>query len=308
MAHHAPRRMLLVHAHPDDETIGSGATMARYADEGAHVTLITCTLGELGEILVPELQGIAADRADQLGGYRIAELAAALRALGVTDHRFLGEAGRWRDSGMIGTDGNDDPRAFWRCATDLEAFEEAVTQAVAVIREVRPQVLITYDEKGAYGHPDHIMAHRVAMAAADRAAQPDGDGAPWRISKIYWTALPKSVLQRGIDTLRAAGDDSGFFGAENAEDIPFGNPDHEVTTVIDATAFASAKAAAMRAHATQISVSGPFFALSNNLGLEVLGNEFFRLVRGELGIERDADGREVELFAGLELDVLEAGA
>lgn len=294
--------MLLVHAHPDDETIASGATMARYADEGAHVTLITCTLGELGEILVPELEGIAAERADQLGGYRIAELAAAMRELGITDHRFLGQAGRWRDSGMIGTDGNDDPRAFWRCATDPEAFEEAVTQAVAVIREVRPQVLITYDDKGSYGHPDHIMANRVAMAAADRAAESGGDGAPWRISKIYWTALPKSVIQRGIDALRAAGEDSGFFGAENAEDAPFGDPDHEVTTAIDAAAFGAAKNAAMRAHATQISVSGPFFALSNNLGMQVLGNEFYRLVRGELGHERDADGREVELFAGLELD------
>jgi N-acetyl-1-D-myo-inositol-2-amino-2-deoxy-alpha-D-glucopyranoside deacetylase len=300
--------MLLVHAHPDDETIGSGATMARYADEGAHVTLITCTLGELGEILVPELEGIAAERADQLGGYRIAELAAAMRVLGVSDHRFLGHAGRWRDSGMIGTDGNADPRAFWRCASDSEAFEEAVMQAVAVIREVRPQVLITYDENGAYGHPDHIMAHRVAMAAADRAAEPGGDGTPWQISKIYWTALPKSVLQRGIDALKAAGVESGFFGADSAEDIPFGDPDHEVTTAIDATAFGEAKGAAMRAHATQISVSGPFFALSNNLGLEVLGNEFFRLVRGELGLERDADGREVELFAGVALDAPGAGA
>src|SRR6476659_9867915 len=105
----ADRRLVLVHAHPDDETIGTGATMARYAAEGAGVTLLTCTLGELGEVLVPELEGLAAERADQLGGYRIGELAAAMRALGVTDHRFLGGAVRWRDSGMMGTAGNDDP-------------------------------------------------------------------------------------------------------------------------------------------------------------------------------------------------------
>src|SRR5664279_58321 len=146
------RRLLLVHAHPDDETIGSGAAMARYVAEGAHVTLVTCTLGELGEVLVPELEGIAADRADQLGGYRIAELGQAMKALGVDDHRYLGGAGRWRDSGMMGVDGNNDPRAFWTCGTDETLFAEAVAQAVGIIREVRPQVLVTYDEDGGYGH------------------------------------------------------------------------------------------------------------------------------------------------------------
>src|SRR6476469_4303424 len=145
------RRLLLVHAHPDDETIGTGTTMARYVAEGAHVTLLTCTLGELGEVLVPELVGLAAERGDQLGGYRIGELAAAMRALGVTDHRFLGGAAFWRDSGMIGTPGNDDPRAFWACASDEQRFAEAVEHAAEVIREVRPQVLITYDEIGGYG-------------------------------------------------------------------------------------------------------------------------------------------------------------
>ncbi|MGH8860584.1 MAG: N-acetyl-1-D-myo-inositol-2-amino-2-deoxy-alpha-D-glucopyranoside deacetylase, partial [Jatrophihabitantaceae bacterium] len=198
------RRLLLVHAHPDDETIGSGATMARYAAEGAHVALLTCTLGELGEVLVPELEGIAAERGDQLGGYRIGELDAAMRELGVTDHRFLGGAGRWRDSGMIGTPGNDDPRAFWSCDKDDSRFDEAVDQAVAVIRELRPQVLVTYDPIGGYGHPDHIMAHRVAMAAAEQAAAPGGAAEPWTIAKTYWTAVPRSVLQRGIDALKAS--------------------------------------------------------------------------------------------------------
>ncbi len=292
------RRLLLVHAHPDDETIGSGATMARYAAAGAHVTLLTCTLGELGEILVPELEGLAAERGDQLGGYRIGELAEAMRALGITDHRFLGAPGRWRDSGMMGTPGNEDPRAFWRCAEDRGAFDEAVSQAVAVIREVRPQVLVTYDENGGYGHPDHIMAHRVAMAAADRAGEPGGPGEAWRIEKVYWGAVPRSVLQRGIDALKQSGQ-HGFFGVDSAEELPFGNDDAQVSTAIDARAHAEAKQAAMRAHATQIAVDGPFFALSNNVGLEVMGTEYFRLVRGTLGADRDADGREDDLFAGI---------
>jgi N-acetyl-1-D-myo-inositol-2-amino-2-deoxy-alpha-D-glucopyranoside deacetylase len=296
----ADRRMLLVHAHPDDETIGSGATMARYAADGAHVTLLTCTLGEQGEVLVPELEGLAAERADQLGGYRIAELAAAMRCLGVRDHRFLGGAGRWRDSGMMGTPANDDPRAFWRCDSDGDAFAEAVRQAVSVIRHVRPQVLVTYDENGGYGHPDHIMAHRVAMAAADEAARPGGDGDPWQVQKVYWTALPRSVLQRGIEALKES-DHEAFFGVDSADELPFGNDDAEVTAAIDANVFGAAKADAMRAHATQIAVDGPFFALSNNIGQQLLGTEYYRLVRGEPAGPRDADGRETDLFAGVDV-------
>src|SRR3954462_6982051 len=161
------RRLLLVHAHPDDEVIGTGATMARYAAEGAAVTLVTCTLGEEGEVLVPELAMLAADQADQLGGYRISELAAACASLGVIDHRFLGGVGRYRDSGMMGVPANENPRCFWRA--DLR---EAAEHLVAVIREVRPQVVVTYDPNGFYGHPDHIQAHRVAMEAVRLAADP----------------------------------------------------------------------------------------------------------------------------------------
>jgi N-acetyl-1-D-myo-inositol-2-amino-2-deoxy-alpha-D-glucopyranoside deacetylase len=292
------RRLLLVHAHPDDETIGTGTTMARYAAEGARVTLVTCTLGELGEVLVPELAGLAAERADQLGGYRIAELNQAMQALGVSDHRFLGGAGCWRDSGMMGTAGNADRRAFWACAGDEVRFDEAVAQAVAVIREVRPQVLVTYDETGGYGHPDHIMAHRVAMAAFERAAAPGGAGLPWQIEKIYWTAVPRSVLQASIDGLQQAGDDRMFGTVRSADELPFGNADEEVTTAIDGGKYADAKQAAMRAHATQIAVDGPFYALSNNIGMQILGIEYFRLVRGPLALERDENGREQDLFAG----------
>ena len=291
------RRMLLVHAHPDDETINNGATMARYVAEGASVTLLTCTLGEEGEILVPELEQLAADQADQLGGYRIGELRAAMAALGVTDFRFLGGAGRYRDSGMMGTPANGHARAFWNADLD-----EAVAHAVSVVREVRPQVVVTYDENGGYGHPDHIQAHRVAMGAVEKAADPTYRpelGEPWDVAKVYWSCVPRSVLQSGIEAMAEMGE-SFFEGVSSADDLPFGVSDDVVTAAVDGRKFADRKDAAMRAHPTQIKVDGPFFALSNNLGLEVLGVEYYQLVRGERGPAGPSpEGWEDDLFAGL---------
>ena len=293
-----PYRLLLVHAHPDDETINNGATMARYVAEGRQVTLLTCTLGEEGEVLVPELAQLAADQADQLGGYRIGELRAAMAALGVTDMRFLGGAGRYRDSGMMGTPANQHPRAFLNA--DLG---EAVAAAVAVVRDVRPQVVVTYDENGGYGHPDHIQAHRVAMAAVDAAADPayrPDLGEPWAVAKVYWCCVPRSVLQRGIDALAAMGEESFFQGVTDAAEIPFAVPDEEVAAAVDGREFVGQKEAAMRAYPTQILVEGPFFALSNKLGQEVLGVEYYRLVRGERGAPGSTpEGWEDDLFAGL---------
>jgi N-acetyl-1-D-myo-inositol-2-amino-2-deoxy-alpha-D-glucopyranoside deacetylase len=291
----ATRRALFVHAHPDDETIGNGATMARYVADGIHVTLVTCTLGELGEVLVPALERLAADAADQLGGYRVAELERAMQALGVTDHRFLGGIGRYRDSGMMGLDTNKDPRCFWQADVD-----EAAGHLVAVIREIRPQVLVTYDENGGYGHPDHIQTHRVAMRAAELAADPEhGTGEPWQVAKLYWTAVPKSYLAAGIEALRAAGIEAPFGVVDSVDDLPFGTPDELVTTQVDGSAFAAAKDAALRAHATQISVDGPFFALSNHLGREVMSLEHYILVRGERGPGAGERGWEADLFGGL---------
>jgi N-acetyl-1-D-myo-inositol-2-amino-2-deoxy-alpha-D-glucopyranoside deacetylase len=293
----AERRLLLVHAHPDDESITTGATMASYAAAGVGVTLLTCTLGEEGEVLVPELAQLAAGEADQLGGYRIGELAAAMRELGVTDHRYLGGPGRFRDSGMMDTPANDHPRAFWRANAQPEVFEAAVLAAVEVIREVRPQVLVTYDDNGDYGHPDHIMAHRVATAAAERAADPAyGEAEAWTISKLYWTATPKSVLRQGFEALK---DTPSAFEVADVEELPFGVEDELVTTVVDATGFGGAKMRALAAHPTQISVDGPFFALSNMLGREVMAVEYFRLAIGQLGPNRNADGRETDLFDGV---------
>ena len=240
------RRLLLVHAHPDDESIYTGATMARYAAEGARVTLVTCTLGELGEIIPPALAHLAAEKEDGLGEYRIGELTAACAALGVTDHRFLGGPGRWRDSGMMGTAGNGDPRCFWRAEVD-----QAADALLDVIGEVRPQVLVTYDANGAYGHPDHIQAHRVAWRACELA----GPDAP---ARFYATAA-----------LAGTG-----------------------TIAVDAEAYFDRKLAAMRAHATQITVDPPYFALSDGVRRLASGTEYYTLLAGPDG----PAGPETELF------------
>ncbi len=293
------RRVLFVHAHPDDETINNGATMARYVAEGAAVTLLTCTLGEEGEILVPDLAQLATDQADQLGGYRIGELRDAMAALGVTDSRFLGGAGRYRDSGMMGTPANEHPRAFWNADLD-----EATAHAVAVVRETRPQVVVAYDENGGYGHPDHIQAHRVAMRAVDAAADPGYRpdlGPAWEVAKVYWNAMPRSVVQQGIEAMAAVGDETFFEGVTSADDLPFVVPDDVITAEVDGGAFAVQKDAAMRAHPTQILVDGPFFALSNNIGLELAAVEYYRLVRGVRGPGSGRHGWEDDLFAGLDL-------
>jgi N-acetyl-1-D-myo-inositol-2-amino-2-deoxy-alpha-D-glucopyranoside deacetylase len=285
------QRMVLVHAHPDDESIGTGATMAKYAAEGAGVTLVTCTLGELGEIIPPGLAHLAADAGGGLGQYRIGELDAACAALGVTDHRFLGGPGRWHDSGMMGLPSNDAPGAFWQADVD-----EAAGELLAVLREVRPQVLISYDDNGFYGHPDHIQAHRVARRAFSLAGG--------LVAKFYATAVPRSALTAGIEEMRAAaaGSRAGrvdFTQVSSADDLPFGVPDEQVTTEIDATAYLDRKAAAMRAHATQISVDGPFFALSNNVGQRLLGHEYYTLLDGPRGPGIGPCGREADLFAGI---------
>jgi N-acetyl-1-D-myo-inositol-2-amino-2-deoxy-alpha-D-glucopyranoside deacetylase len=298
------RRLLLIHAHPDDESITTGATMARYAAQGVAVTLLTCTLGEEGEVLVPALSQLAADQADQLGGYRIGELASAMRTLGISDHRFLGGPGRFRDSGMMGVPANGHPRALWRAAEDADVFAAAVVAAVEVVREVRPQVTVTYDPNGDYGHPDHIMAHRVATAAVEAAADPGYPGVrgePWSVAKLYWTTLPRSEVVRAYEVMRAAG--SSFFAAERVEDVTMGIDDDLVTTAVDGGAFGDVKMMALAQHATQVTVDGPFFALADNVGRKAMGIEYYRLAKGELGPDRDARGHESDLFSGVADDV-----
>lgn len=280
-------RALLVHAHPDDETINNGATMAMYAALGAQITLVTCTRGEEGEVLVEEHSHKSASNDDLLGDHRVLELADAMKELGISDYRFLGSPElKYRDSGMMGTEPNERSDCFWQAD-----FDNATAHLIRVIDEVKPHILITYDEFGGYGHPDHIQAHRVAMAAAEKSE--------WRIPKIYWNVMPRSVIQDGIDKMKELGSD--FFGAESADDLPFAKDDSFVTTLIDGNAYVDQKMAAMRAHATQIAVDGPFFALSNNLGLQVWGHEYYTVVRGEKSEPFDSTGRESDLFSGITL-------
>ena len=285
--------MLFVHAHPDDESLETGATMAKYAAQGTQVTLVTCTLGEMGEVIPADLAHLAADADGGLGEHRIGELAAACAALGVTDHRFLGGPGRWRDSGMMGTPANDEPGCFWRADVD-----EAARELLAIMTEVRPQVLVTYDARGFYGHPDHIQAHRVSWRAFELASG--------LVSKFYATAIPKSVLAEAMALLAGGGGQVGgvdFSRVQSLDEVPFGTDDDEVTTQIDATDYLDAKIAAMRAHATQIAVDSPFFALSDMVGRKALGVEYFTLLAGPDGTGDGADlragGRETDLFAGL---------
>ncbi|WP_026875057.1 N-acetyl-1-D-myo-inositol-2-amino-2-deoxy-alpha-D-glucopyranoside deacetylase [Jiangella gansuensis] len=300
------RRLLLVHAHPDDESIGTAATMARYVAEGAHVTLVTCTQGEQGEILVPELAHLAPEHDDTLGLHRAGELADAMAELKVTDYRFLGGPGRYRDSGMVwGDEGRRavapeqiDPRSFW--AADLR---EASDHLVEVLREIRPQVLVTYDENGGYGHPDHIQAHRVATYAAALAAVPTYRtdlGPAWQVAKVYWSATPRSVLQGALEAARDRGD-TLFDGVTSADDLGFVVDDADITAVVDGSDHIDAKMAAMRAHATQIDVHWPYFALSDRVGQPIWAQEYFRLAAGVAGPADPRTGYETDLFAGLDV-------
>jgi len=284
----ASRRMLLVHAHPDDEVIGTGATIARYVAEGAHVTLVTCTLGEEGEIHVPELAQLAAGQADQLGGYRISEWKAATDALGLTDARFLGGAGRFRDSGMMGTEANKHQRAFWNADLD-----EAGGLVADIIREIRPQVVVTYDPNGFYGHPDHIQAHRAATRGVELAA-PD-----WQVEKVYWTAVPKSVLAAGLDRFTNS-TDNPFGEVTSVDDLPFGTPDEEIAACVDGSAYAAAKAAAILAYPTQIPPTNWLHHLAGNTASTELGLEHFMLAAGARGPGDGEHGWESDLFAGVD--------
>ncbi|WP_330459641.1 N-acetyl-1-D-myo-inositol-2-amino-2-deoxy-alpha-D-glucopyranoside deacetylase [Streptomyces sp. NBC_00820] len=278
------RRLLLVHAHPDDESINNGATMAKYVAEGAHVTLVTCTLGERGEVIPPELRHLTGAA---LGAYRRGELSAALGELGVSDVRLLGGAGRYGDSGMMGLSDNDDPTSFWQAGLD-----NAAGALVEVILEVRPQVLVTYDDNGGYGHPDHIQAHRVAMRAVELAAERGH-----RIDKVYWNRVPRPVAEDAFARLQDELPSLPFEKSAVIGDLPGVVDAERITTAIDGGAHASAKAAAMRAHATQITVAEPYFALSNDLAQPLFTTEYYELVRGE------AEPGETDLFAGVHAEV-----
>ena len=276
------RRLLLVHAHPDDESINNGATMARYVEEGARVTLVTCTLGE----------------------HRLDELNAAMAILGVTDYVRLGGDHRFRDSGMAwAADGRATARdvlregIFW--TTDLLV---AANELVPLIRNRRPQVLITYNEVGGYGHPDHIQAHRVAMYGYQLAAMPHYRpdlGEAWRVDRVLWTTMSESRLREGLRLLRAAGDTDSFDSLDPDGPLgPMTAPDEAIAVEVDGSPWVQRKMAAMKAHATQITPDGQFFTGAAVLGDAMWSHEYYRLAAGQPFPDpgRWAD----DVFAGLD--------
>ncbi|OBG27880.1 N-acetyl-1-D-myo-inositol-2-amino-2-deoxy-alpha-D-glucopyranoside deacetylase [Mycobacterium sp. 852002-51057_SCH5723018] len=287
-------RLLFVHAHPDDESLSNGATIAHYTARGAQVSVVTCTLGEEGEVIGERWAELAVDRADQLGGYRVGELTAALRALGVTAPIYLGGAGRWRDSGMAGT-----PQRRRQRFIDADE-REAVGALVAIIREQRPHVVVTYDPNGGYGHPDHVHTHTVTTAAVAAAGTADHPGEPWTVPKFYWTVLSERALAQGWHALNP-GDLLPGWVIPPREAFDFGYSDSDIDAVVEAGPEArDAKAAALAAHATQVVVgpTGRACALSNDMALPIVAEEHYVLVAGSAG-ERDERGWETDLLAGL---------
>lgn len=309
----APLCLMAVHAHPDDETF-AGGIFGRYADEGARTVLVTCTLGEEGEIVDPTMDADAIR--PRLGEVRTAELRCSVEALGIERLHLLG----YRDSGMVDTPANANPLAFTN--VDVEA---AARRLVALVRAERPQVLITYDEHGGYGHPDHIMAHRIATIAYESAddtarfpVQP-GEAGPWQPSKLYYVAWPRERLMQLREEIIARGlpDPFARFAAaqeeerrkqeqakaegateasEASNDQSFIQPEAAVTTFVDVAPYFDRKVASMRCHRTQFSEANNFMlALPPDLARRAMSEESFTLARSRVETTKP----EHDLFAGL---------
>lgn len=272
------RRLLLVHAHPDDETLTTGVTMAHHVDRGDDVHVLTCTLGEEGEVIPPDLAHLAADREDRLGPWRREELRAAMAELGVT-HEVLGEDGyaavpsRYRDSGMAGTASADHPRAFVRADP-----EEVVARVAAVIARVRPDVIITYDRNGGYGHPDHIRAHQVTCAAV---AGLGSDAPPLYavLTPISWAREDRAWLSEHIDPA------TGWTVPAPEDPFPPSvRPDDEITRVVIDPGVVPRQEAALRRHRTQVIVGPGCYALSNRIAARLPGREAFAPLDSRTGV------------------------
>ena len=286
----APARMMLLHAHPDDETIMTGGVIASYLARGVDVRVLTFTLGEEGEVIGDRWAHLVADGgADQLGGFRIGELDAALAALtpsGVVGPRprFLGGAGRWRDSGMAGTPSAENPRALFQASA-----EELTAVLADELVDFAPQVVVTYDAAGTYGHPDHKRVHEIS-----RSAIPVAQERLQRAFKVYESVTQRSELERGLAAVREV--PRGWRMPEEGE-LP-SYPDGEIDASIDISAVLDRKVRALAAHATQVTVapSRTEYALSNGIVQPVMPSEHFLRVD---------DGRvdgvvETDLFAGVE--------
>jgi N-acetyl-1-D-myo-inositol-2-amino-2-deoxy-alpha-D-glucopyranoside deacetylase len=279
--------LLCVHAHPDDETIATGGVLAQAAALGRPVAVVTCTGGELGEVfgegLDPEEVG------PRLPEVRLAELTRALDILGAGPPRLLG----YRDSGMLGTPGNADPRSFWQAP-----FDEAVGRLVAHVRSLRPDVVVTYDAFGGYGHPDHIQSHRVTTVAVEAAAVPvlyPEAGPAWQVSKLYQSVIARGKIAQFVQLLAERGLPSPFDDLPAGEAPPIGVPDDLVTTVVDIRPWLAVKQAALRAHHSQLGPDSFFLNVPDDLSDGVFGEESFVRVRSLVR----APEREDDLFAGL---------
>lgn len=273
---------MCVHAHPDDEAISTGGILARYAAEGIETILVTCTNGELGDGPGGVKPGEPGHTPDDVVARRRHELDASCRALGVGHLERLG----YQDSGMMGWPQNDSPDSFWHADVG-----EAAAKLSALIEHYRPQVVVTYDPNGFYGHPDHIMAHRIATFAAEASGVP---------RKLYHTAVPRSGLARFAAALREAGvqppgpsdREEGQFA--EGEEPTWGTPDELVTTAVDVKAFVDAKFEALAAHASQAD-NVFFLRLGPELYQRFFDREWFVRAVDDSGAATPED----DLFAGL---------
>ena len=290
MANRVPEQLsvMAVHAHPDDEVFATGGMLAMYAEQGIHTINVCCTGGEEGEIVDPALN--TEDVRARLRDVRRAELEAAIRVLGVETLEYLG----YRDSGMAGTESNQNPESF-----HLADIDEATGRLVRLIRKYRPHVLVSYDENGSYGHPDHIKAYQItgmAFAAAGDAARYPDAGEPWQPKKLYMCG--RSVAQ--IDQWRAMAEeldlDIPWLRTPPDPDAPpRGLPTERITTRIDTVDFAERKLAALRCHRTQIAPEFFLFNVKPEIVLRAFGDEEYVRVRTSV----DAPLPERDLFAGL---------
>jgi LmbE family N-acetylglucosaminyl deacetylase len=280
----AARTLLAVHAHADDETITMGGTLARYGAEGVRTVVVTCTRGDLGTIFDPDLAG------QDVTSLRECELRAATRALGVSRLVQLG----YSDSGMAGWPENDRPGAFW--AADLS---EAADRLLGVIEQERPTVMLAYDETGGYGHPDHLKAHQVAVAAFQQAS------ARARPTKFYFVRFPLSWSRSFVGELRAAGiaaPGSAPSGANAGPDVPeIGVADGLVTTAIDVRGHLNTKLSALACYASQVTPDHFLRRMPIELAERLWAYEYYSL-------EAPGDARAGHIGAGTVAERLAAGA
>jgi len=284
----APFTLLAVHAHPDDEASSTGGLLLRAAAEGHRTVLVTCTNGEWGEVLGRRLSRLRPrerpeDRA-RLGEIRLEELREAARILGVGGLYPLG----YRDSGMAGWASNADPASFAR-----QPIEGPAGRLARIIREHRPHVLVTYDAKGGYGHPDHVMAHRAAMAALEEAERPAPDQAPWRVPKVYHTAFSRKRLLRAWRLLRLLGQKTPMNRPGFREEL-FGSAEEEISARVDIRPYLPLKWRALKAHRSQIGGSA-FWRLMRITARWTFPDETFGLIRSDVPVRRP----EASLFEGL---------